>query len=239
MYCIKAKKISRKGFRGMVKDDFLADLNKDRKKELYFVIEYKNSSLLRGFIFDEGKSIEIKKQTPKDLGKVNISSYRLERNQWVERYKFLSKEGKIEAKESRYNLVIRDGGYELLPQGWSKSELEGMTGQYASRGSLESGHYKTLIIGQREGGKWKVNIKVRQTSDKKVLCEFNGLGAFVDKDLFVPLNQSDPSLKGRLQIRFLDLLATVYTEEVADNKEMNSFCTGRGSIAGNYKKTDI
>ncbi len=235
----KGKKVSRYGYKGKVKNDFLADLNKDKKNEVYLVVDYKRSSTLIGYTFEEGRPIKIKKEERKNLTKAGLSSFKLEQNQLVERYSSLSKEGNTEDNVSKYNLVKREGELELLPQGWQPFELEEMTGQYVSRDDTGSGYYKVLVMSKVGNEKWEVDIKMKRSNDKKIICHFNGIGEFSDRDFFVPLDQMDPNLKGTLQIRFLDLLAVVYTEQKEDYKEMTSFCKGIGSIAGNFKKTDI
>ena len=127
---------------------------------------------------------------------------------------------------------------ELVPHGRELGELKSMTGQYAAR-EEGSGVYKTLLLGEREGSTWAVNIKTKKVSNKEVICEFTGTGDFFDGDLYIPLNQTDPQLKGVLRIRFVELMAVVYTDDVENSKEMSIVCDGNGSIAGNFKKTDI
>lgn len=235
----QGKKVSREGYRGRVGSEFLADINRDEKNEVYFVAEHGDSLRLIGFLMDEGKSTPIAKKGVRKLAKRKASSYSVQRNQLIEKYEVLSEKGERIVHESRYNLVKNGEAYELLPQGWQPFELSHMTGQYVSRDDAKAGYYKVMVLGQRDGGKWKVDIKVKRNGDKKILCSFNGVGEFIDRDLYVPLDQANPDLKGSLQIRFLNLMAAVYTENKSDYKEMISFCPSKGSIAGNFKKTEI
>lgn len=113
------------------------------------------------------------------------------------------------------------------------------SGQYVSKDNNGAGYYKVMLLSKTAEGDWNVDIKVKKNGDKKVICDFKGKGYFKNRDLIVPLKEVNSSLKGALKIRFVDLMAIVYTEDVADNKEMIFFCKGEGSIAGNFKKTDI
>ena len=236
---LKGKKISRQGYKGKIKDEILADLNRDGNNEIYIHVWHENQSQLFGYFFEDGKAIEIKKEEYRKLAKVKSTSYKVRRNQLMESYNFLNSDGKIVSKESRYNLVKRNEEYVLLPEGWQPNELGKIGGQYVARDATDAGYYKVMLLKKKSGGIWNIDIKTKSNGDKNILCDFNADGYFVDRDLMVPLDQVDPNLKGRLQIRFLDLMAVVFTENISDSKEMISFCNGRGSIAGNFKKTNI
>jgi len=235
----KGKKVSRQGFSGKVEDEFLTDLNNDKKNELYIVVKNSDRSSVFGYLFDNGKSIPIKREEFRDLSQVKSSKYKVENNQLVEQFKAPLKGGEMGYKEWRYNLVEREGEFVLLPQGWKPHELAQMTGQYAAQGDQKTGYYNVMLLNRKKGGIWNVSIKTKRKRDKKVLCDFSGDGYFVDKNLMVPMNKINSKLKGSLKIQFLDLMAIVYTIDQADSKEMTSFCSGNGSIAGNFLKTEI
>lgn len=235
----KGKKVDRKGYTGKIENSFLADLNRDKKNEVYLEMKDESSSKLFGYFLKDGQAVNIAIAPPKHLSNVKKSTYRVERNQLIGLYQSLTKDKKIVSHESRFNLVESGEEYVLLPQGWQPGELLNMIGHYVSKNVSNPDYYKSMVLGKRDGGKWKVVIEVKQTSDKKVVCEFTGTGEFIDKDLFVPLNQENPTLKGTLQIRFLGMMAAVYSEEQENSKELISFCPERGSIAGNFKKMEI
>lgn len=235
----KGKKVSRLGYSGKVEKSFLADLNRDEKNEVYLEMKKESASKVFGYYLNNGELLKINVDQPRHLKKVKASSYKVERNQLIGTYKYISKERKVVTHESRFNLVKREGGYILLPQGLKPHVMQKMTGQYLAKNASTPGYYKSLVVGQREGGKWRAEIQVKRTKDRSVVCEFSGIGEFIDGDLYVPLNQENPELKGTLQIRFIGLLAAVYTAEQENGEELVSFCPERGSIAGNFKKTEI
>ncbi len=232
----QGNKVSRERFWGSIKSDFLTDLNEDKKKEILLVVETENSTDLYGYVIKDGKADRILKENGLNESEVKSVEYKVERNQLIEQFKTLMDNGNDGFHESRYNLVKRDEEYVLLPQGWQPFEIENLIGQYEIGIDKTTGNNKILLIGEREGGKWNVEIRVRRAKDKKLVCQFKSLGEFVDQDLFVPMNQVDPELKGTLQIRFLNSMAAVYTAKEANYKELASVCTGVGSIAGNFKK---
>lgn len=236
---LKGQKVGRHGFSGKVENEFLTDLNRDSKNELYLVVKQNDRSSIFGFLFDKGTSRIIQKEEFRDLSKIKSSKYRVENNQLVEQFMAPSKGGDMVYKDWRYNLIEREGEFVLLPQGWKPFELAQMTGQYAARGDQKTGYYNVMLLNRKKGGNWNVSIKTKRKADKKVLCDFNGDGYFVDKNLIVPMNKIDPNLKGSLKIQFVDLMAIVYTIDRSNSGEMASFCSGKGSIAGNFLKTDI
>jgi hypothetical protein len=235
----KGKKINRYGYKGRVKSEFLADLNMDRKNELYVeIIQGKNSELF-GYHFDNGNASEIIKKSYGDKPNATPTSYKIVRGQLVEQYNMPIGKGEFEKRISKYNLVRRKNELVLLPQGWHPKAIENMSGQYASRDASGAGYYKVMLLKNKGEGVWNVEIKVKRNEDKSIICDFNGDGFFLDENLIVPLNQVDTELSGALKITFLELLAAVYTVDPSDSKEMISFCDKVGSIAGNFKKTSI
>jgi hypothetical protein len=140
---------------------------------------------------------------------------------------------------SKYNLLKQNDDFILLPQGWHPSDIRNMHGQYAARGGSGSGYYKVMKLINKGEGVWNVDIKVKQNGDKKIICDFNADGFFLDHNLIVPLKPVNPELNGAIKITFLELMAAVYTVDPKDSKEMISFCGEVGSIAGNFKKTNI
>ena len=235
----KGKKVSRQGYKGKIEDEFITDLNRDNKNEVYIVVAFAEQTALFGYTFEAGKAVLIEKEEHRNRTNINSTAYKIGNNQIIETYISLSPSGQPIKEESRYNLVKRDNEYILMPEGWHPMDLNNMTGQYASRSAKGSGYYKVMFLKNKGGGKWNVDIKTKLNGSKKEICNFNGDGYFLDRDLIVPLNEVNPNLKGKLKIRFLDLMAIVYTEDQANSKEMISFCNGQGSIAGNFKKTDI
>lgn len=230
----KGKKASRHGFKGKILNEMLGDLDRNQKNEVYIVVEEDNDTKLFGFLFEEGKAIEIKKGEHRKASQIKAPKYKVERHQLVERYTNTSEGGEQKFGESRYNLVKEGTGFVLLPQGWQSFELNAKAGEYYTKTSSGVDYYNVMVLGKRDGGKWKVEIQVKRKSDKKVLCSFTAMGDFVDRDLFVPLNQVDPELKGTLLIRFVNSMAVVYTEDKADIKEMTAFCPEMRSISGNF-----
>ncbi|MDF1694476.1 MAG: hypothetical protein P1U56_01500, partial [Saprospiraceae bacterium] len=235
----QGRKKMRYGYGGKVDKEFLIDMNRDQKNELYVVVERSHNKQLFGYYFENGESKEIKREMYGESSNKKVISYKVERNQIVEQYNNTFANGQIEKTESRYNLVKDGLDYILLPQGWLPNELKNMAGQYAARDAAGAGYYKVMLLTQLRGGTWNVDIKVKRNGDKKEMCSFVGNGYFKDQFLFVPMKDVNPDLKGTLKIRFLDLLSIVYTENPADSKEMVAFCDGVGSIAGNFKKTNL
>lgn len=235
----KGKKVRRHGFKGRIKNEFLVDLDNDGKNEVYVLVEKESNEKLYAYYFEDGKTTEIVWEHFFDAAKIISTSYNFVQNQIVEKYKIINSDNKAETRTLRYNLVKRDGGLFLLPQGRHPEELKKMSGQYAARDGSGAGYYKVMLLDDLGGGIWGVDIKVKRNGDKKILCDFNGKGYFLDENLIVPFGDVNPKLKGALKIRFVDLLAVVYTEDPLDNNEMVSFCESVGSIAGNFKKTNI
>lgn len=235
----KGRRLARYGYKGKIKSEAVTDLNKDNQNELYVVVANKAVEEVFGYHYSKGTFTAIKKRTFKQDAGLKSIAYSIERNQLVERYKVMNKEGQIEHRTSNYNLILDGHDFILLPQGWLPQELSKMGGQYAERAAAGSGYYKVMLLEDLGAGDWRVDIKVKENGTKDVLCDFVGAGYFVDRDLIVPLNNVNPQLKGSLRIRFLDLMAAVYTEDPNDSKEMITFCNGVGSIAGNFKKTNL
>jgi len=228
-----------KQFSGKLMKEFITDLNKDGDQELFLVVKGKTGTDLYGFGFNDDQATPITIVNSRKVQGVINSRYKLASGQLVHEYTMKEEDGTAKKGTSAFNLVDRDGTPTLLPQGWRPVELKGMSGQYASREGAKAKLYKVMQLVPLDGGRWRVEIRVKQKVDKKTLCEFTGIGEFIDHDLFVPLSEANPRYQGTLQIRFLDLMAIVYTEDVADNKEMTEICNGTLSISGNFKKTDI
>lgn len=235
----KGKKVNRYGYKGRIKNEILADLNMDKKSEVFIEVIHAENIKLFGYLLENGISTEIIKKSYGDRPNAKTISYKAQRNQLVEQYKLQVDEGKIEKRTSNYNLVKVKGDYVLLPQGWHPRAIENMSGQYASRDASGAGYYKVMMLKNKGEGVWNVDIKVKRNEDKKIICDFNGDGFFLDEKLIVPMNQINTELSGALKITFLELQAAVYTLDPADSKEMISFCKDVGSIAGNFKKTSI
>jgi len=233
---LREEEIERKSYVGKVDSHLVADLDQNRKKEIYLVASGEKTVHLFGFQLEGKKAVQIVKGGGNKTIKAGSVVYSVKRNQLIERYQYGTTDRKIQSGESRYNLVKRGDGLILLPQGWQPSELENLLGQYSAKSNSKKGISKTLLIGEREGGKWNVEIEVTNKAGNQELCRFKGLGEFVDRDLYVPMNEIDSTLKGKLKVIFLDGTAIVYTEDKADFEEMATFCSGNGSIAGNYKK---
>lgn len=232
----RGQTILRDRYRGVVTDHILSDLDQDRNKEIFFVVDDEEQSGLYGISLDIRNIEEIQLIRRIENSRVLSPKYSLERNQIIERYNIIAKDGKERKGEARYNMVERNNALVLLPQGWQEYELKNLLGQYVVEDSKADGFRKVLLIGEREGGQWNVDIKVKRKKDNKQVCHFEGLGEFINRDLLVSLNQKNENLKGELQIRFVNALATVYTSDKADYKEMATFCTSEGSIVGNYKR---
>ena len=234
----RGKEIFEQKVKGKFTDLLNADINKDRGQDFFLIVNDSDKPKLYGFtVKREVASSIIKKDFP-GLKNVRVNTYTTSDLQLLEELEYTERDGKRKTKRVAYNLVNSERGLVLLPQGRDQEELSNMTGQYVARDG-DSENYKVLLIGEREGGQWAVSIKTKKIEGKEVICEFSGLGEYVDGDLFVPLRQVDPKLKGTLRIRFIDLMAVVYTNDIADNDEMTTVCKGTGSIAGNFKKTDI
>lgn len=235
----KGKKIKRFGYEGKIKNEVIVDLNSDKQNELFVVVGNKKKEEVNGYYYSSGLVNEIEKRDFKENLPIQSISYSIIRGQLVEKFSIKNSEGKIEHNTSNYNLVRHDDGFALLPQGWHPSKLKKMTGQYAERDASGAGYYKVMLLEDMGEGNWKVDIKVKRNGSKEVICDFIGVGYFLDHNLIVPLNNNDPKLKGSLKIRFLDLMAAVYTSDPKDSNEMVSFCKDVGSIAGNFKKTNL
>lgn len=225
-----------KTYKGRAKEHYFADLDKNRKQEAYLVVEVDGNLEVHGLAhtLDGGK--EVKRIPGGRAGASKVLGFSVERNQIIERRQNGGENGLNVRGESRYNLIKRENELFLLPHGFQPFELENHLGQYVVEDNKEEGFGKVLLIGEREGGKWNVDIQVRRVSDGVEVCRFKGLGEFVDLDLYVPLDQIRADLKGNLKVSFLNGMATVYTEDHANYMEMAEFCDGSASIAGNYKK---
>lgn len=235
----KGKKVKRFGFKGKVKNEILADLNFDKENELYIETDYEGKINMHAYHFDQGNAIEIIKQSYGDKVNTIPISYKIVRDQLLEEYHLPLESGKNENRISKYNLVRKGNDLVLLPQGWHPKAIENMSGQYAERDAVGAGYYKVMILKNKEEGVWNVDIKVKRNGDKKIICDFNGDGFFLDENLIVPFNKINPELEGALKITFLEMWTAVYTVDRSDNKELIAFCNGVGSIAGNFKKTSI
>lgn len=224
---------------GKVKREFISDLNGDSYNEVYLIVERGQGIVLKAVQLENESVVSIEK-IPMKFGLTGAPyDYVVERGQLIERYTVDAEDGKKQKKEVKYNVVKNGDRLELQPQGFLPIELKNMGGQYAARDAAGAGYYKVMLLKQLGGGRWSVDIKVKRNGDKKILCDFVGYGYFEDSYLYVPLSEVNPTLKGSLKIRFIDLLAAVYTADPDDNKEMISFCPGVGSIAGNFKKTNL
>jgi len=233
------KKIETLEIDGSIKQLFFDDLNIDKNKELFILANRGKGTIFYTYTIVGDQLLEIFLKRPEQSKKGVNPIYSVKGKQLVEKYSTKDKEGKTVSKSLQYNLVAGEAGYHFKPEGWSTAQLSKMTGQYASRDALKAGYYKVMMLTKNEYGEWIVTIKTKENGTKKVLCDFTGVGHFIDKNLIVPLSYANPDMKGSLKIRFLDLNAIVVTEDIAHNKELTAFCDGRGSIAGTFQKTDI
>ena len=230
--------ILRQNVKGKFLEVLNEDINKDRGEDFFLIVSDLGGPRLYGFTVKRERAETIIKKDFPGLKNVTVKAYTLTDLQLIEELEYSDRDGKMKTRRAAYNLVESEKGYVLLPQGRDQDELSNMTGQYVARDG-NSENYKVLLIGERPGGQWAVNIKTKKIEGKDVICDFSGLGEYVDGDLYVPLRQVDSKLKGTLRIRFIDLMAVVYTNDPTDKEEMTTVCNGNGSIAGNFKKTDI
>ncbi|MEM9548347.1 MAG: hypothetical protein AAGA77_20355 [Bacteroidota bacterium] len=231
--------VSAKNYKGKVTKHFVEDLNQDQKKEVYFVASNLKGKNLYAFQLYGEHFDSIPIGDKRMIAYAEPSTYKIERKQFVEIYTFTTEDGALKKGQSRYNLVEKENGRVLLPQGWQPREMENLLGQYDLENKTEKDTKKTLLIGARDGGKYNVQIDVTNISNARKLCQFKALGEFIDRDLYVPLNSIDPELKGELKIIFLGATAIVYTADKNDYLELSSFCSGKGSIAGSFQKLKL
>ena len=225
---------------GKIKTNFVADLNGDNVQEIYIhTIDKNNKSTLSGYVLGPNGPLEIYLPSISNKPSGGTSTYRLLNRQILETFQVRIPDQGFASKQLLYNLVAGEAGYQLRPEGFDTPKLNSLIGQYASKDGTNQKEYKVMMITRNDAGEWVVNIKIKRTNDKKVLCDYSSVGHFYDRDLYVPLGFDDPSLKGNLRISFIDYNAIVYTQDVEDAKEMIAVCNGQHSIAGNFKKTDI
>lgn len=225
---------------GKVEKYFFSDLDADEKDEAFIVLmNKKGQSLVKSFSILNDDPIEIYLDevagAPANAKKTFSGQY----GQLIEKMSVKAPDGKIIKKEVRYNLVAGEAGFSLKPQGWTKAQLRTKSGQYKTRMYGTEKYYNKLYVNESETGEWIVDIKVKDSKTENNVCEFQAVGAFINKDLFVPLNYVNDKLDGILQIRFVDQKVIVYTQNKKNGSQMAEICDGKGNIAGNYTKLKV
>lgn len=227
-----------KDLRGAFRNKITADLNKDGNEELFIATNSakKNNDLAAFSFFDYGP-MEIYKREFRKMDEVSNSIYTVEYNQLIEEYNDKSASNK--SKKLYYNILAGEAGFYLQPEGWSPQQRDELEGFYAAQENKKLGEYKTLNFNKNDDGSWEAIVKVKKISDKSVLCEFRTVGHFIDKNFYGPMGFLDPSIKGNLEIFFLDNSAIIYTADKKDYKTMAVVCDNKTAIAGTFKKTSI
>jgi len=225
---------------GKIEQNFVADLDGDKVQEIYIHTENKSKkSTLSGYVLGPNGVMEVYLPPIANKPVGGTSTFRPFKGQILETFNVNIPDQATVSKQLLYNLVRGEAGYQLRPEGYNTSKLNSLIGQYASKDGTNNAEYKVMMITKNDAGEWVVNIKIKRTNDKKVLCDFTSVGHFYDRDLYVPLGFDNPALKGNLRVSFLDNNASVYTQDAANAKEMIAVCNGQHSISGNFKKTDI
>jgi hypothetical protein len=225
---------------GKVVKYFFSDLNEDEKDEAFVVLtNAKGQSQIKSFSILNGYPIEIfldeVANAPTNAKKTFTSQY----GQLIEKMEVKTPDKKVIVKEMRYNLVAGEAGYSLKPQGWTKKQLKSKSGQYKTGMYGKEKYYNKLYVNESETGEWIVDIKVKDSKTERNVCEFQSIGEFINKDLFIPLNYQNEKLDGVLQIRFVDQTVVVYTQNIQNGSQMAEICNKKGNLSGNYTKLKV
>ncbi len=237
---IKGKVEESYSAKGKVIKYFFSDLDADTKDEAFIVLEdNKGNSLIKSFYIAGGNAIEIYMAEVKDTPPNSKKTYASQYGQLIEKIEVKTPDNNTLKSDVRYNLVSGEASYILKPQGWNKDQLKTKTGQFKTAMYGKEKYYNKLYINESETGEWIVDIKVKDSKTERNVCEFQAVGEFINKDLYVPLNYANPALDGVLQIRFAGQSTIVYTQDKEDAKQMSTICKGKGNLSGNYTKLKV
>ncbi len=225
---------------GKVIKYFFSDLDADKKDEAFIVLTTaEGQSHIKSFSILNDYAVEIflneVADAPANAKKTFTSQY----GQLIEKMEVKTPDNKVIKKEMRYNLVAGEAGYSLKPQGWTKEQLKTKSGQYKTGMYGKEKYYNKLYVNESETGEWFVDIKVKDSKTERNVCEFQSIGEFINKDLFVPLNYQNDNLNGVLQIRFVDQSVIVYTQNIQNGSQMAEVCNKKGNLSGNYSKLKV
>ena len=236
---IKGKSEETYTAKGKVEKYFFSDLDADEKDEAFIVLtNVKEQSQVKSFSILSGYPIEISLDEVADAPSNATKKFSGQYGQLIEVMSVKTPDNKVIKKEVRYNLVAGEAGFSLKPQGWTKSQLRTKSGQYKTGMYDNEKYYNKLYVNESETGEWIVDIKVKDKTENNV-CEFQAIGEFINKDLFVPLKYTNDKLNAVLQIRFIDQSVFVYTQNKKNGSQMAEICNKKGNLSGNYKKIKV
>lgn len=111
-------------------------------------------------------------------------------------------------------------------------------GEYAIKSSKEKGAYWQKLSIKKNGNGYVVNITASEVNGKPS-CQFSDGGTIKNDTLFVDMKNGDKTIPMVIAPTHDQLGVEVFTKKFEDRFQLMYYCSGGGSLAGNYLKTTI
>lgn len=103
-------------------------------------------------------------------------------------------------------------------------------------GETEKGYRQKLVVRKLSDNEAEVTISFMGAQKG---CTFTGQGKVVNDQIEIPLNKINPDFKSVMVLRFMDNHQLAVTTSREDERtDLNYFCGGGASLAGDYRKAN-
>lgn len=113
-----------------------------------------------------------------------------------------------------------------------KVELDDISGEYVN-GEEGKGYFDKLTIKLISDNRYSVSISSGRAAKG---CKFDGEGALEYNRITIDLSKIQPELKAKMLIVFDPDMATIEADSDDNKYDLMYFCSGGGSLIGEYKK---